>query len=371
MADVRQTEHDRFVVVLFYAVVLLVGYLGFRIFSPFLAPLVWAAVFAMVLNPVQEGLARRMGLNASAAVTTVLAAVMLVGPAVGLLFVLVREVGIAVQSVQAGGFEIPAPDTIRDIWTAVRSQSPIPLPEDLGTALGAAVQEAATFIAGKAGALVQNVAGFVFGLFVMLFGLFYFLRDNDRIVGAIRRLLPFEEERRERIIRQTYDLVVATIGSTFAVAIVQGTLTGLALGVLGFRAPVFWGVMTAGLSLIPAVGSGLVWGPAALYLFATGSYVKGAILLAFGIGVIGMADNVLRPVLLAGRTTMHGLLVFISLLGGMAAFGFIGLVIGPVVVAAFETLLQAATRPDVTLVAAAAEPATPVADDTDVTGSRQ
>ncbi len=346
MSDLRQSEHDRFVVVLFYAIVLLAGYLGFRIFSPFLAPLVWAAVFAMVLNPIQEWLERRMGPGASAAVTTVLAAVMIVGPAVGIVFVLGREVGIAVQAVQAGGFDVPTPERLGDLWEAVRERSPVPLPADLTSAVGTAVQAAATFIAGKAGALLQNVAGFFFALFVMLFGLFYFLRDDGRIVAGIRRMLPFEEGRRDRIMAQTYDLVVATIGSTFAVAIVQGTLTGAALGVLGFRAPVFWGVLAAALSMLPVVGSGLIWGPAAIYLFATGSYVQGAILAGVGVGVISMADNVLRPILLAGRTSMHGLLVFISLLGGVAAFGFIGLVIGPVIIAALETLLEAATKPE-------------------------
>lgn len=143
------------------------------------------------------------------------------------------------------------------------------------------------------------------------------------------------------MITQTHELVVATVGSTFAVAITQGALTGLTLGILGFHSPVFWGVTTSFFSLLPLVGSGIIWGPAAVYLFVTGQVVKGIILVAVGVGVIGMADNVLRPLLLSGRTTMHGLLVFISLLGGMAAFGFIGLVIGPVAIAAIGTLLDA------------------------------
>jgi predicted PurR-regulated permease PerM len=161
------------------------------------------------------------------------------------------------------------------------------------------------------------------------------------VVDAVRPLLPFEPARRERIISQTQDLVVATVGSTFAVSITQGTLTGLTLGLLGFHAPVFWGVITAFLSLLPMVGSGLVWGPAAVYLFLTGDLVRGLILVGVGVGVIGMADNVLRPLLLSGRTSMHGLLVFVSLIGGVAAFGFIGLVVGPVIMAAFETLVGA------------------------------
>jgi predicted PurR-regulated permease PerM len=143
------------------------------------------------------------------------------------------------------------------------------------------------------------------------------------------------------MITQTHELVVATVGSTFAVAITQGALTGLTLGLLGFQSPVFWGVTTSFFSLLPLVGSGIVWGPAAVYLFVTGHVLKGIILVAVGVGVIAMADNVLRPLLLSGRTTMHGLLVFISLLGGMAAFGFIGLVIGPVAIAAIGTLLDA------------------------------
>jgi predicted PurR-regulated permease PerM len=120
----------------------------------------------------------------------------------------------------------------------------------------------------------------------------------------------------------------------------QGALTGLTLGLLGFSAPVFWGVMAAFASLMPVVGAGLIWVPAAIWLFVSGEIAHGLILVFVGVAVIGMIDNVLRQVLLMGRTAMHGLLVFVSLLGGVAAFGFIGLVIGPVVMAALTTLLE-------------------------------
>jgi len=113
------------------------------------------------------------------------------------------------------------------------------------------------------------------------------------------------------------------------------------LALLGFSAPVFWGVITAFASLLPVVGAGLIWGPAALWLLLSGDIVRGVILLLVGVGVVSMIDNVLRPLLLSGRTSMHGLVVFISLIGGIAAFGFIGLVIGPVIMAALTTLLEA------------------------------
>jgi predicted PurR-regulated permease PerM len=338
------SERDRFLLVLFYGVLLLAGYLAFRIVAPFLAPLAWAAVFAMVLNPIQAHVEARVGKPRAAVAVTLLAFFIIVGPAVTVLAILTSEVTTVVQRVQAGSLTMPATPDIQQWYQGLRQRLVIPLPADPTAALTDTVRAVATYLAARAGTILQNVASFAFQLFVMLFGLFYFLRDGDRIVGIIRQLLPFEPARRDRMVTQTHDLVVATVGSTFAVAITQGALTGLTLGFLGFQSPVLWGVMTSFTALLPAVGSGLVWGPAAIYLFATGDIARGVILVAIGVGVIGMADNVLRPLLLSGRTTMHGLLVFVSLLGGMAAFGFIGLVIGPVAIAAIGTLLDAVLK---------------------------
>jgi predicted PurR-regulated permease PerM len=335
-------ERDRVLLVIYYAVVLAVGYLAFQVIGPFLAALAWAAVVAMVLYPLHARLAARTGRPALAAtLTTVVAGLLIVGPAIGILTILLGEVTAIFQRIQDGSYAMPASPDVQALYARLRHASPLPLPEDLTSIVTDGVRSIATFVAGSAGALLQNVAALVFQLFVMLFGVFYFLRDGDRMVGVIRRLLPFEPERRDEIVSRTHELVVATVGSTFAVAITQGALSGLTLGLLGFHAPVFWGVMTAFTSLLPAIGSGLVWGPAAVYLFATGDVVRGVILLVVATCVIGLADNILRPILLAGKTTLHGLLVFISLMGGVAAFGFIGLVVGPVALATLETLLGA------------------------------
>ena len=342
--DNSGTERDRFLLVIFYGVLLLAGYLALKIVAPFLAALGWAAVFAMVLNPIQARVEARIGTPRAAAAVTILAFFIIVGPAVTVLTVLASEISSVVQRVQAGSLAVPEAPDLRLWYEGLRQKTVIPLPADPTATLVDTLRTVATYVAARAGTILQNVASFVFHLFVMLFGLFYFLRDGDRIVGIIRQLLPFEPARRDRMIAQTHDLVVATVGSTFAVAITQGALTGLTLAFLGFQSPVLWGVMTSFTALLPAVGSGLVWGPAAAYLFATGDVVRGIILVGVGVGVIGMADNVLRPLLLSGRTTMHGLLVFISLLGGMAAFGFIGLVVGPVAIAALGTLLDAVVK---------------------------
>lgn len=337
-----ESERERFALVLFYAVVLMVGYLAFQVVAPFFAPLVWAAVFAMVLDPIRSRLAPRLGDVGAATVTSLLSAIIIVVPAIAVLTMLVSEVTTQIQRVQGSGSQFPAPERVQQLWDGVRARVPfLALPSDLTSTIEDTVRTVATYLATRATAFLSNVAGVVLQVFVMLFGLFFFMRDGRRIVQTIRQLFPFEPARRDRMIDQTHDLVVATVGSTFAVAVAQGTLTGATMGLLGFHAPVFWGVMTAFLSLLPLVGSGLVWGPAAIWLFLSGDIVRGVILVAVGIGVIGMADNVLRPLLLSGRTTMHGLLVFISLMGGVAAFGFIGLVLGPVIIAAMNTLLGA------------------------------
>jgi predicted PurR-regulated permease PerM len=334
------SEHDRFARVLFYAVVLAVGYLTFRIVSPFLASLAWAAVFAMLLSPLARRFERRMSVPAAATITTLVTAGLIVVPAAIVLTVLVREVTHMIRDFQQSGMAIPTPARLQELWLDLRARVPFPLPEDLSAALSERIQWLAGYVAGTAGSALQNLVGSVFQLFVMLFGVFYFLRDRARVVAVIRHLLPFGNDRRVRIMDDTHSLVVATVGSTFVVALVQGTLTGIALSFLGFRAPVFWGVMTSVFSVIPAVGSGIVWLPAAIWLIASGAVVKGLVLIGFGALVIGMADNVLRPLLLSGRTSMHGLIVFISLMGGVAAFGFIGLVMGPVVAAIMGILLE-------------------------------
>jgi predicted PurR-regulated permease PerM len=341
------SERERFTRLLFYAVVLLIGYLALQIVGPFLAAMTWAGVFAMVLYPVRTRLALRLGNTWAASLTTLLAVVIVVIPSIVVLTLLTREISAQVESAQASGFGLHAPERLQVLWESVRAALPVlKLPANPTEHLEGLMTRVASALAAGATSILGNAAAGVLQVFVMLFALFYFLRDQSAIVSMIRLILPFEARRRDRIMAETYELVVATVGSSFAVAITQGTLTGITMGLLGFSAPIFWGVITAFVSMLPVVGSGLIWGPAAAWLLLSGDIVRGIILIGVGVGVISMADNVLRPLLLSGRTTLHGLLVFISLLGGVAAFGFIGLVIGPVIMAAFGTLLGAIIEPD-------------------------
>ena len=338
------TERDRFARVIFYAVVLLAGYLAFQVIAPFLAPLGWAAVFALLLQPVYARLTRRLKPGLASLVTTLLATFIIVGPAVLLLSILVREIAAVSDYIQQSGVIADTPARVEQYWAVVRARVPLSLPEDPSVLITDVVQRLGSFIAGRAGSTLQNVASFVFALVVMLFALFFFLRDGARIAESIRSLLPFEPARRDRLITQTRDLVVASVGAGLAVAVAQGAIGGVTFALLGFGAPVLWGVTMTFCSLLPVVGATIVWLPAAIWLLLSGDITRGVILLAVGAGVIGMIDNVLRPMLMSGRTAASGLVVFLGLLGGVAAFGFIGLVLGPIVLVVAMTLLEAAAE---------------------------
>jgi predicted PurR-regulated permease PerM len=338
------TGKERFQQLLFYVLVLLTGYLAYLVLSPFVAPLAWAAVFAMMFHQVHLEVAPRLGANRAALLTTLLAGLLIVAPAVMLVSVLAREVPQVIDYVQEAS--LSAPRQIERIWLIVRQRSPIELPQDPTMLLREGVQRALTFLAPRAGAVVADAFATLGSLVVMLFSLFFMLRDGHIIGRQVRDLLPLPADERDRLMNETRDLVVASVGAALLVAVAQGTIGGVAFWALGIKAPVIWGVSMAICSLIPVVGSALVWVPTALWLLLSGSILRGVILLLIGVLGISMADNILRPLLLAGRTSASGLVIFLGLLGGVAAFGFIGLVFGPIILVTAGSLLKVFTKVD-------------------------
>ena len=340
------SEPDRFARMVFYAVVGLTAWLAYLVVRPFLQPLGWAAIFAIMLYPLYGWLSKRLRPSRAALVTTLFAALVLIGPVTTLMSLLVGQVNDAATAYRQTDWSAVTPERLREFWDSVRARSPLDLPEDPAELVSEGVQRLAAFLAPRAGAMLQNVASTLFGLAVMLFSLFFFLRDGASYAGTVRGLLPFSDARRDRLVRDTRDLVVASLGSGLAVAAVQGLMGGVAFWALGIAAPLLWGVVTAFCSLVPVVGSAIVWLPAAVWLLLSGEMARGVILIAVGVGGIGMADNILRPLLLSGRSSGSGLVVFIGLLGGVVAFGFIGLILGPLVLVTAATLLDAFSNPE-------------------------
>jgi predicted PurR-regulated permease PerM len=351
MAD---SSRERFSQLLFYALIVLVGYLTFLVISPFLASLAWAAVFAMMFHRVYLEFLPKFGPNRSALVTTLLAAILIVAPAVMLVSVIAREVPQVIEYLQQVSLTVP--DRIDRIWDVIRHRSPMPLPEQPTELLREGVQRVLTFLAPRAGAVVADVFATLGSLFVMLFAMFFLLRDGHTLGHQIRDLLPLPELERDRLMHDTRDLVIASVGAGLLVAVAQGGIGGIAFWLLGMNAPVIWGSVMAVCSLIPLVGAALIWVPTALWLLLSGDIMRGVILVAVGVFGISMADNILRPLLLSGRTSASGLVVFLGLLGGAAAFGFIGLVLGPIVLVTAGSLLKVFSQPELLVAPTARTP---------------
>ena len=338
-----QDGRDRFNQLLFYTLVVVTAYLVFVVLRPFVASLAWAVIFAMMFHPVHLQLSRRVGPNRAALLTTLMAGVLIVGPAVLIVSVFAHEVPGVIEYLK--GVSV-TPEQIQKIWDIVRSRSPFELPADPTLMLREGAQRALTFLAPRAGAVVADVLSTLAALVIMLFALFFLLRDGHTLGRQVRELLPLPEQERDRMIAETRDLVIASVGVGLAVAAAQGTIGGVAFALLGIKAPVIWGVVMAMTSLIPIVGAALVWLPTVLWLLLSGDVVRGVVLLIVGSVGISMVDNIMRPVLLSGRTSASGLVVFLGLLGGVSAFGFVGLVLGPIVLVTAGSLLRAFTRPD-------------------------
>ncbi len=326
----------------FYGAVLVIGYLGFQIVRPFLSEIAWAIVLAICLAPVQERLAKRLGPMRSAALITLMVVFLLVLPTLLAIGMLVSQGPQVVDYVETQLRNRGGPMGLFTLaWEWLHTRLPmLPSEEEvvqkLSSSLGAVASEAAS----RAGSIVKGAVSFVFGLVITLGILFFLLKDAPEMTRAARRLLPFGREQNDRLLSLTRDIVSASVTSMLVIAVIQGVVGGLTFLFLGIDGAALWGGLIAVLSTLPAVGAALVWAPAAIWLAVSGSLVKGVILALVGLLVLGNVDNVVRPLLLSGSARMSTLVLIISLLGGVSAFGFIGIVLGPVVAAVLTALVE-------------------------------
>jgi predicted PurR-regulated permease PerM len=343
----RPEDSQRLGNLAFYAAVLLVAYLGYQIVQPFLIEIAWAAVLAICLAPVQDRLSRRIGWLRSAVLLTVLTLLLLFLPALAAVTALVQKGPALVDYVHGQLNDRGGPmGLFHLVWDWLHQRLPfLPPEEDIVSRASASIGGFAGGLASRAGSVVKGAVSVVFSLLLTLGILFFLLKDQRALAAAAPRLLPFGRAQNERLLTLMRDIVSASVTSTLAIAIIQGILGAIAFLALGVPGAALWaGVMTV-LALLPAVGSALVWAPAAIWLAVSGSLVKGIVLAAVGVLILGNVDNVVRPLLLSGSARMNTLVLIISLLGGVSAFGFIGIVLGPVVAAVFTALVESYQLP--------------------------
>jgi predicted PurR-regulated permease PerM len=309
---------------------------------PFYGAILWAAVAALLFAPLQRRLVARMrGRRSLAALATLLIILLIVILPLALLSAaLVGEAAGVYARMQSG--EINFGRYFRQVFEALPGWA-LRLLDSYGLTDFEAVQEristgllaASQFIATRALIFGQGTLDFLLDFFIMLYLLFFLLRDGEALMHRVRAALPLRPDRRDALLAKFGIVTRATVKGNLVIAIIQGMLGGLIFWILGIHSALLWAVLMAILSLLPAVGSALVWGPVAIYFLATGSLWQGIILIAYGVLVIGLVDNVLRPILVGRDTRMPDYIVLVSTLGGLAVFGVNGFVVGPVIAALF------------------------------------
>lgn len=335
-----QTTSDRLANVLSYGALLLLCYVIFRIAEPFLVPIAWSAVLAIFFFPMYERLSRRLKPGAAALATTLVVTFLLIVPALFVLFLTARQ-GVEASATLKNLLN-PNDDLTARILDWVRQHMPAGWQDvNLSDQIRQAGEKTASFLALKLTGLLRNLLAFIFDLFLLLFALFFMFRDGEAIVRVVRHLLPFDPAIQEDMLQKSRDLIFASVAVALIIASVQGALGGIAFALVRLPTPFFWGVVIAFLSLVPVVGSALVWVPAALWLGFTGHWWQGILLAAICGGVAGTTDNILRPLLLHNRAQLNGLLLFVSVLGGIGVFGMLGIVAGPTIVAAAVGIFRA------------------------------
>jgi predicted PurR-regulated permease PerM len=309
---------------------------------PFYGAVLWAAIASILFAPVYRRLAASMGQrrNLAALATLAIIVVMVIVPLTLITAALVQEAAGVYERIQSG--ELDFRRYFQQVFDALPAWAAALLDRfgltNLAAAqeqLSAGLMRASQFLAAQAISIGQRTFDFVVSLFVMLYVLFFLLRDGDTLTSRVRKAIPLHAEQQHDLFEKFAVVIRATVKGNIVVALVQGALGGLIFWLLGIHAALLWAVLMAAVSLLPAVGTALIWLPVAVYLLASGSVSKGIVLVAYGVVVIGLVDNVLRPVLVGKDTKLPDYVILVSTLGGIAIFGFNGLVIGPVIAAMF------------------------------------
>jgi predicted PurR-regulated permease PerM len=323
------------------------GYALVLIFAPFIGTMTWAAFLAFLLYPVNLRLRRRGGgKGVAAGVLTFLAPIIILLPLSALSIDFVTQISALMQKLQqsAAALDIKSLSDLQQFpWIArinvwLEAHAGISA-EQIQSWLVSGIREALRRAASVGGGFFLGALGSLLGFAIMLFLLFFFLRDGDAMLARARRLIPLDEERKERLFRQLSGVTRAIVVGTSVTAVLQGVLIGIGFKIAGLPSPVVFGVLAALLSMLPVGGSAFVWGPAAIWLFIDGRWGYGIFMLAWGFLGAGL-DNVLRPVLISGRAKISALAVFIGVLGGIPAFGSIGIIAGPVVLSLALALIE-------------------------------
>lgn len=350
----NQTDGPFYSRVFALAVAGLLAFALFRILQPFIGSILWGFLLAFLLFPVNVRLRRALGgrRNAAAILLTLAVILLLVGPAALLAVAFARQASDLVGQVQkaAAQYQIARPSDLLQvpildrIIRGIEVLVPVTAEQIQGGMLEGA-KSLLQLLASISGSFFVGALGAVVGLAMTLLLLFFFLRDGEVMVQKVLLLIPLDAERKARLVEHLAAVTRAVVLGALLTAIVQGTLVGIAFALVRLPSPLVFGGLAAVASLVPLVGASLVWAPAAVVLAWQGRWAAALFLAVWGVAVVTSADNVIRPRFIAGRAQISTLPVLLGLVGGVGAFGPIGMVLGPVVIALVLALLRFAEEP--------------------------
>jgi predicted PurR-regulated permease PerM len=322
------------------------GYLTFQILRPFLGSLMWGIVLSIVFYPLYSYTLKYIKLKSLASlIVLVVICAIVVGPFSYFLYLLINEVQDIVTHLGSGKVEtlhdILRQPTVISILERISSISHTAYtPEDIETSLIVKVSQLGKELVGKIPVGIGNLLSLLLNFVFMALAVFFMIRDGAGFLEKSRDYMPFSHKQKEMLASEIRDIVISTVYGGTVVAILQGTIGGVTYAALGIRSPVLWGLATSIASFIPLLGAVTVWGPIALYLFFNGFILKGIIMIIIGVFGISIMDFAVKPVLIGNRTSLPVIFIFFSVIGGIGFFGVVGLIMGPLVVALFLSVLE-------------------------------
>lgn len=340
---------DQFIRSFFIVLLVFIVYQAFLIFSPFYKSIFWAGILSFAFFPVYERVRKALGKRdtLAALLTTIIIMFVVIPPVVYIIFNLAAQAiqlyQVASDYVREGRLELLV-ERVRTLQAIqnlqARTEIWTPIKDNLGSWMLRASKELGNFTALQVGVITKNVFFITFNLLFSMVLVFIFLRDGEKIYNFVYHVAPLEEKNKKPLFKQINDTFTAVIRGQLLTAIVQAVVAGILFWLVGVPLPLLFAVVLFFTTLIPVLGAATVWFPLTLYLLSIHEPVRAAILFIFGLLVISLLDNAIKPAIIGEKTKLPYFLLFFGILGGLKLYGFMGIFLAPVVLSLFFALIR-------------------------------
>lgn len=330
---------------LFLLIAGIVFFLFYRLIVPFFSPIAWAGILVIVFYPLYSLLQKQLRIPWLASLfSTILIFLIIIGPSLYIFASLADEATSLVQTINETqgenikkylSLDIPFVNVIEERLSGIEGFENI----DFQAIAKDAISTVTRTIGSQATTVIANITKNIFYFALTIFAMFFFFRDGHLLINYIKRIVPLEKEKVDILFKHLHGVIEGTMYGGVLIAIIQGGLCGIVFAVFGISSPVLWGAVMTLLAILPIVGPFLVYIPAGIILLAGGSTFSGIAVIVFG-SAISQVDNFIRPHLFHGKTEMHTLLLFFSIMGGIAMFGLLGIILGPLISAIFISIVK-------------------------------